>query len=968
MKAGPILSLTWFHVLISFSVASADWKEEARAYVKEQGVPIIEERAGTRSADRLALDRWAWAKRVLWPVFERHAQKWPAQAERMHGFLQQVIMASINHPGVDRSRPPGQLEQEGLGLEKNGVDEPMVLYATAWAAWESREGYGDATRRLQRAAGHKALKDYPAAAALMIRQLQFEIEEARHNEGDDHHEAFFNAARAALLDESSYSMSEEELLWLDVRRMYYMGNLDSHRTELESLMREERFSPWLRAMMQGMFYHSSAWKARGTGFVDTVKSDGIREFERLMPEAALRFREAWRLHPARPEAAAQMVNLLRAGFEEDGETITQWFERSVAAQFDFTEPIFDLVWAVRPRWGGSVEKIKAVLLSAALTDRPDTPLADTVRKVLAFIREDSGAENDNEVLQKDPLLRSAVMHTLNRLANEPSRAWERPWRIADQAVYAWMAGLYEQADSLLAEVATPFPRQTRRKITKGHNERSVRGEAALFSQNLGAEWSKAREEYLRGDVLTALKRAQQIAGQFPVDVPELVLEMIAACDFELRFSRGGWISLDSTPELAAWHRLSGDWIGMKDGGLGIQGQDAQGVILLAGRVGQDFEMRGEYTIEAGNPFQGLEVIAGHHRRDGRERLLACAQWQKDGESSSVSLLRDFAMTQAPVTTLRGAERTWRFHLFSKGGRITYRLNHHDVLLGHLDKNRRGEVFTMPTDGRVGFRGHYFAIGSSTHVRGIEIRRVGDEEKAPTSDIAGLHAMMAVEIEDRIAEARREGKDSEADRIREFGRSIATAGGSPVELPECTLGDVHFHALLRGYSQSVSTRKQEGMRPLDTEWPLTAPAMPRWQRARGEWTLADGVLTGSGDSIMNLDLGLAPPFQVDFDLTALEGMRPRVVMGRVKFANEGAKNTFGLYPQIKGQPLFAYQKGHQYHITLKALSQHTELEVDGRKVCDGPKIEGVLELLQFRAGDDYSKGKAEFRNLRITKPQ
>jgi hypothetical protein len=66
----------------------------------------------------------------------------------------------------------------------------------------------------------------------------------------------------------------------------------------------------------------------------------------------------------------------------------------------------------------------------------------------------------------------------------------------------------------------------------------------------------------------------------------------------------------------------------------------------------------------------------------------------------------------------------------------------------------------------------------------------------------------------------------------------------------------------------------------------------------------------------------------------------------------------------GAKLFTYERKKAYQITIKATKDKTELLVDDVKVCDGPKVEGVLDVLQFRAGDDYSKGRAEFRKIRI----
>lgn len=948
-------------------VAAADdkWRKSARDFLAEHDFAPIEIKPGTRFQSDLSRERWQWQQRVLLPALEKHLEKWPVQAERVRSFVKQALQAAIKHPDVDRFRTPEKLEQEGLELAKAGVDEPLVLWATAWAAWEWREGYTDALSKLQNAAQHKMMKDYPAALPLLIRSLIREIENDRNEEEPTHEEEYYKAAMLAANDPRSYGSQDDEILWHDIHRMFYRLYLAKHLQETEELAHNGRFTPWLQEMMQGQLHSSLGVESRGGGYASTVTSDGWKGFEKHMPVAAAHFRKAWDLHPDRADAAEQMIEILKSGFGMQGETTRLWFDRAVAAQFDATGAYYGYVWALRPRWGGSVDAIRSLLLACALTDRPDTDVSEVALKLVDFVKSDSGAKDERAVLQT-PVLKEALLHTAQRLAEEPSRIWERPWRLADLGVYAWKAAEYPLADDILRQVPVPFPRQTRRKLNLAANEVEVRGQSAIYAIGMQQEWEEAEAAYADQKTSQSLQICQDIASRFHNELPGMLLERMAACKFETAFATGQWTQMKASPDMAEWHHLSGPWAGLRNGTLQIAGQDAQAYLLHNGRVGRDFELRGSYTVEGPDPFQGLSIMLGYQRKK-TENFIACSQWNNDNDGSIVTLLRDFAQTSAPSIIMRGDDRTWRFHLFSKDGRVTFRLNHHDVLIDYLDKNKKGEAFEMPETSIMGFCSHFFGIGTTTSIRNLEIRRLSPEETPPATDLAGLHQLMQWEIADRLAEARRENKAAEAEKIESFGKSVQTAGVSPVPLPPLSLDECILHSLLRGYRQSTNTRLALAGKtvnpPLDEE-PLSESNTVKWEPTAGAWKLQNGVLTGSGDSTLNYDFNRSPPFQIDFDINVLDGMRPRVVLGKVKFANEGFKTTFGLYPRPKDAALFNYERHKTYKITLRALADTTEMLVDGIKICDGPKIEGPVGVLQFRGGDDYSKGKTEFRKIRI----
>ncbi|HRH98676.1 MAG TPA: hypothetical protein PLB55_22220, partial [Prosthecobacter sp.] len=901
----PLLCLTVVFPCLA-TAAEDDWRKAAREFLKEQDFASIEIKPGTRFEADLARERWDWMQRVLLPPFEKHLEKWPAQAEAARSFVKQALMAQIKHPDVDRARAPEMLENEGLELEKADVDEPLVLWATAWAAWEWREGYMDARAKLHKAARHKLIKDYPAALLLMIRTLIRVIEDDRNENEPTHEEDYYKAAMLAAQDPVSYGPGDDEILWHDVRRVFYRLYLEKHLDETEKLAKTERFSPWLREMMQGQLHSSLGWESRGGGYASTVTSDGWKGFEQHMPAAAAHFRKAWELRPDRADSAEQMIDILKAGFGEPGETTRLWFDRSVAAQFDCTGSYYGYVWSLRPRWGGSVNALRALLLACALTDRPDTEVAEVTLKLVDFVRSDSDAPDDRAVLQS-PILKDALLHTARRLAEEPTRIWERPWRYADLGVYAWKAADYPLADDILNHVPAPFPRQTRRKLHGAGNETEVRGQSAIYALGMKVEWEAAQDLYARGNIPQAMLSYQDIASRFQGEPPGMLRGRMAACKFETSFGTGKWVKMSAYPDLAEWHHLSGPWTGMPTGTLRITGQDAQACILHNGRVGRNFELRGEYIVSGKDPYQGLGIMLGYYRTR-YEHFLECSQWGNRGDGAVATLLRDFAQTSAPRTILRGDDRTWRFHIFCQEGRVTFRLNHHDILLDHLNQNKQGESFEMPGDGLIGIRHHFFGIGTTTQIRRLEIRKLSPDEKAPTTDLKGLHQLMQVEIADRVAEAKREKRDAEAEKLAIFGKAIQSAGAKSAPLPAVSLEERALHSLLRGYRQSVASRLAlTGKRianPPD-EQPLDDVNTVKWQPVTGNWMLKDSVLTGSGDSTILYDFNRAPPFQIDFEINVLDGRRARLVMGNVKFANEAGKTTFGLYPQVKGAPLFTY---------------------------------------------------------------
>lgn len=1009
--------LAAFAVIFSCHAAETDWRQAARDYLKEQDFAPIEIKPSARSATDLAKARWAWMQRMLLPVFEKNIAQWPQQAEAARSFVKQALMAKAGHPEVDPKRPWSVMAAEGTALAKAKVEEPLLLWLAAWVVWESHEGYTDAWDFLSKANRHKTLKDYPSVIAAHIEEQFNEVRRSTNSEtiAKSNTERTKRMLKSAM-DPAIFTPEEDELFFDEVEFVFSTANVKERPEELQKLCDAPHLTPWLREMMLGRMHNRVAWTHRGGGFANTVKDEGWKKFEEHQIIARGHFKKAWELRPDRPQAAASMIDIVKCGHSDPGETTRLWFDRAIAAQCDYYGAYYDLLWVLRPRWGGSLDQMKAFYCACALTGRHEQGVVLAMRRILEYLEDD--ADDIRLMLAQEPF-KQVVLGSNRELAEskEVYRLWQHDWRLADYGVLAWMAGDYETAHDTFLQVPVPFPRQTRRRLNLRANEAEVRAQSALYTFGFNTEWDAAEEAYMLGRPNEALPGYQDIASRFQGEPPGLLLERIAACKFEKDFATGKWVKMWAFPDLAEWHHLSGFWTGLKTGTLVNNGHGARAFLLHNGRIGTNFEFTGEYEekdLPGGD--QGLSIILGYHGGDQTEDWISCAQWSSSGKGPVASMLRKMYQTAAPQVSPPVNGRTWKFHIVCRDGLVTYRLNHRDIVVNHRVTDKDGDAFEMPENSVIGFFHHFFHEKSHTHIRRLMIRRLDpavekSEPEAVAASLedlkkgfaahcrdltADLNAAVLVEAEQLAEDRQRAKKTDEATKITAFAAMLKSdTPAKDADMPVAASGEDALATLLRGYHASLESRlvkarnewkakaqklndpasaaevanfvRAELETPLNSgiEEPLAASNTLKWQQQSGTWLRTTELLAGSGDTTLRYDFNRAAPFQIDFEITVLDGQRARLVMGDVKFANEGGKTTFGLYPQPKGAKLFTYERKKPYQITIKAAKDRTELLVDGVKICDGPKVEGVLEVLQFRAGDDYSKGRAEFRKIRIS---
>jgi len=112
---------------------------------------------------------------------------------------------------------------------------------------------------------------------------------------------------------------------------------------------------WLRKTLLGVAHTGLAWKARGDGWGYKVTDKGWKGFGENLDKAEKNLTEAWEMHKDLPEPAVQMIRVAM-GKGSVAERIA-WFNRAIAGQATYNPAYGNIEFALRPRWGGTVELI-----------------------------------------------------------------------------------------------------------------------------------------------------------------------------------------------------------------------------------------------------------------------------------------------------------------------------------------------------------------------------------------------------------------------------------------------------------------------------------------------------------------------------------------------------------------------------------------------------------------------------------
>jgi len=470
-----------------------------------------------------------------------------------------------------------------------GFDEPLILTVAASDAIEMHE----MIRRFERAlAGfdksrHKA---YPKFFAAVQLAMQMRGNTARLGLLDDAALRYLGAA----FSDGSIEPRDEEVIAEVLIHGWANGFFERNGAAVERVTSEAKGFEWLALVVQGEYEIDRAWEERGTGYANTVREQGWKGFEEHLDQARSALTRAWKLHPDRPLAAAQMVKVSMG--QSGAEEMRLWFDRAVSAQIDYPQAWSSFRWGLRPRWHGSHEALLALGACGVDTKRFDT---DVPRMLFDCI---SSIESDLELPQGEHIYgRPDVWPLLQRMYEgyiaEPSQAGtQRGWRSTYAAV-AFLAGHPEVARTQL-EAVDWLP--VRNSLTQWGRDLSLMPlQVAGLTGKAAAQVTRAEASYERFRVADATKIYSQLVNSAEADerTKELSRCRLAGLKQEQRLAKGEWVEwMPEGTNDVNWTCHDDKLRRLEDGAIEVESGPYGHGFYCRTRVGPAFEVTGEFEV------------------------------------------------------------------------------------------------------------------------------------------------------------------------------------------------------------------------------------------------------------------------------------------------------------------------------------------------------------------------------------
>jgi ankyrin repeat protein len=115
--------------------------------------------------------------------------------------------------------------------------------------------------------------------------------------------------------------------------------------------------PWFKAMARGKYWISSAWELRTEARNPDFGKNENEEFGLRLKKAADSFKDASYIRKNWPEPFSELMVVSMAGLESEGGSKKGCLGFATHCQVDYPKVFLQYAWTLRPRWGGSHEKM-----------------------------------------------------------------------------------------------------------------------------------------------------------------------------------------------------------------------------------------------------------------------------------------------------------------------------------------------------------------------------------------------------------------------------------------------------------------------------------------------------------------------------------------------------------------------------------------------------------------------------------
>jgi len=384
------------------------------------------------------------------------------------------------------------------------------------------------------------------------------------------------------------------------------------RDIVDVIQNEKRIPEYLKQIALGYAHNRMAWNSRGGGYANSVTQGGATEFERSQRKALVHLKNAHRINPNFPHAAHLMMDIARTG--NVNEPIREWFQASIAAQFDYLPAYDSMLFYLYPRWHGSPEQMIEFGRMCLKSERYDTSVPYFF---ISAINQAVSQSSRNpftaarQIYVDDPKLYGDVKRCLMSYMNRPDMPVEGGFSkkrlLSKLAGFAVNALKYDEAKSYFDQIGNDIdrisfnealvpltPKNARAMVevmTGGGDSVKRAGQAAIVISRLsGGDLleTNALQEIVKLGLENATNEHQRIYWQSMLRVGER---------FE-KFNNGKWVDNWFCDEMAAWHSMQYSYVEFEsDNSMLIDTRGDEIIFEFAPWVGLSGPKQIEFEIE-----------------------------------------------------------------------------------------------------------------------------------------------------------------------------------------------------------------------------------------------------------------------------------------------------------------------------------------------------------------------------------
>jgi len=731
------------------------WPEaEMLAYMKKAGVAPIALQADARLAKERAAEWYAWCEREIIVPF----------GERMtgHSDLKEPVLKTVRN-GIrlmrdmrdrDYTFTAARLAEECEKLVGAGMADPLIITLHVWAVHKSTRDFPRCQEMfdsllVKRREEFKALP--PSLRFLTATMFDALREDASQERKNSYDKTMIKAALEAIAAGCYVPEVDDEVLTENLDPLFDEEVMKGDEKQVWGICESPKISEWSRNILKGLWHNRMAWMARGTGWANQVKPEGWLGYEEHSKLARGFFYHAWELNPKRPKGASGMTLISNVGAGEAGDDPRMWFDRAVAAEFDYMQPYHALRNGLRPRWGGSVQESLAFGLAAAQTRRFDT---EVPYGFLSSLKVMAGDAEDYKEVCHDPLMAKVAVALCRQQVKDAPTEELRQEALAILGGMAWACGDYVAAADAFARLPGRFPRSAVRYLNFfTTSEEVMRGESEIFVKGLEGQWLAAEKYLLEKAYVAAAGLYEGIALAVDGAGKDLASSRLAKANFENSFDKKDWVSLDMKPGLKEWTIRKGNWEAHPKGGMVLHGVGDSAYILFNGRIGTEFQMRGEYEFVNAKDRYGLLIMLGwadykegEGKRLERETWISYADSRDKVDQAGIwdIVYRSSVMSKA----IGGMTNRTKFLITCHNGLLTYVINGREIYrnVQAYEGVPPFDSLNLSPDGLVGFGNPQFRKGMDTCILNVEVRKL-DETWSPEQETKAQTQAGNVEAKD-----------------------------------------------------------------------------------------------------------------------------------------------------------------------------------------------------------------------------